>query len=165
MLRFPYQDEALTGPPPPSLPAGAVVRWRPLVPVTIFGPGGLFRDFGRAVVDPAADDTVFPLDTVQRLGIALRPDTGHRIRWRGQLHPLRFGDANLLLTDNGSVWRWPPWLGSRQHRFAIPFWDRPVVCISSMHAFWVRTRWSNWKPIASTKGHAHNKIQANRHHS
>jgi hypothetical protein len=39
MLRFPYQDEALTGPPPPSLPAGAVVRWRPLVPVTILGPG------------------------------------------------------------------------------------------------------------------------------
>ena len=88
MLRFPYQDEMLTGPPPPSLPASAVVRWRPLIPVTIFGPAGVFRDFGRAVLDPAADDTVFPLDTARRLGIPLRPDTGHRVRWRGQLHPL-----------------------------------------------------------------------------
>jgi hypothetical protein len=111
MLRFPYQDEALTGPPPPSLSAGAVVRWRPLAPVTILGPGGVFRDFGRAVLDPAADDTVFPLDTAQRLGIALRPDTGHRVRWRGQLHPLRFGDAELVLTDNTSVWRWPAVVG------------------------------------------------------
>lgn len=111
MLRFPYPDEALTGPPPPSLPAGAVVRWRPLAPVTLVGPGGVFRDFGRAVMDPAADDTVFPLDTAQRLGIPLRPDTGHRVRWRGQLHPLRFGDAELVLTDNGSVWRWPAVVG------------------------------------------------------
>jgi hypothetical protein len=111
MLRFPYQDEALTGPPPPSLPASAVVRWRPLAPVTIIGPGGAFHDFGRAVLDPAADDTVFPLDTAHQLGIRLRPDTGHRVRWRGQLHALRFGDAELLLTDNTSVWRWPAVVG------------------------------------------------------
>ena len=45
MLRFPYQDELLTGPPPPSLPPGATVRWRPLVPVTIIGPTGLLRNF------------------------------------------------------------------------------------------------------------------------
>jgi hypothetical protein len=111
MLRFLYQDEPLTGPAPPSLPAGAQVRWRPLVPVTVIGPGGQLRDFGRAVVDPAADDTVFPLDTAWRIGVRLRPDTGHRVRWRGQLHPLRFGDVELLLTDNASVWRWPAVVG------------------------------------------------------
>jgi hypothetical protein len=33
------------------------------------------------------------------------------VRWRGQLHPLRFGDAALLLTDNGSVWRWSAVVG------------------------------------------------------
>jgi hypothetical protein len=106
MLRFFYQDEVLTGPPPPSLPLSAVVRWRPLAPVTILGPGRVFRDFGRAVLDPAADDTVFPLDTARHLGISLRPDTGHRVRWRGQIHALRFGDADLVLTDNALVWRW-----------------------------------------------------------
>jgi hypothetical protein len=111
MLRFAYQDEMLTGPPPPSLPASANVRWRPLIPVTIVGPAGLFRDFGRAVLDPAADDTVFPLDTAGRLGIPLHPDTGHRVRWRGQLHSLRFGNTELVLTDNVFVWRWPVVVG------------------------------------------------------
>jgi hypothetical protein len=107
MLRCPYQDELLTGPSPPSLPAGTTVRWRPLVPVDILGPTGLMRHFGRAVLDPAADDTVFPLDTAHRLGVRLRPDTGHRLRWRGQLHPLRFGDVELILADDASECRWP----------------------------------------------------------
>src|SRR5713226_7261860 len=106
MLRFPYQGELLTGPPPPSLHAGATVRWRPLVPVDILGPTGLVRRFGRAVLDPAADDSVFPLDTARRLRVRLRPDTGHRLRWRGQLHPLRFGDVELVLADDASVCRW-----------------------------------------------------------
>src|SRR5437660_6334238 len=99
MLRFTYQDEILTGPPPPSLAAGATVRSRPLVPVDIEGPTGLVRHFGRAVLDPAADDSVFPLDTARR--------RGHRLRWRGQLHPLRFGDVELVLADHASVYRWP----------------------------------------------------------
>jgi hypothetical protein len=111
MLRFPYQDEPLSGPAPPSLNATATVRWRPLVPVSIIGPAGLMWDFGRAVVDSASDDTVFPLDTAQRIGAVLRPDTGHRVRWRGQVHPLRFGDVELLLTDNLAVWRWPAVVG------------------------------------------------------
>jgi hypothetical protein len=106
MLRFPYQDELLTGPPPPTLSAGATIRWRPLVPVDIVGPNGLVRYFGRAVLDPGADDTVFPLDSAARLGIPLRPDTGHRLRWRGQLHPLRFGDVELVLADANSECRW-----------------------------------------------------------
>jgi hypothetical protein len=111
MLRFPCQDEPLTGPAPPSLAGAATVRWRPLVPVTILGPGGVARHFGRAVLDPAADDTVFPLDTARRIGAPLLPDTGHRVRWRGQAHPLRFGAVELLLTDNTSVWRWPAVVG------------------------------------------------------
>jgi hypothetical protein len=111
MLRFPYQDELLTGPAPPSLPAGATVRWRPLVPVEIIGPTGLSRQFSRAVVDPAADDTIFPLDTAQRIGARLLLDTGHRVRWRGQAHPLRFGGVELVLDDGNSVWRWPAVVG------------------------------------------------------
>jgi hypothetical protein len=60
MLWFPYQDEPLAGPPPPSLSAGATVRWRPLVPVDILAPTGPVRHFGRAVLDPAADDMRSP---------------------------------------------------------------------------------------------------------
>jgi hypothetical protein len=75
------------------MPANVNVRWRPLVPLTIFGPGGLFRDFGRAILDPAADDTVFPLDTAQRLGIQLRPDSGHA--FAGATNPIRSASAML----------------------------------------------------------------------
>jgi hypothetical protein len=106
MLRFPYQDEPLGGPAPPSLPAGAVVRWRPLVPVDIVGSTGTVQHFGRAVVDPAADDSVFPLVTAHWIGVSLGIDTGHRVRWRGQVHPLRFGGVELVLDDGNSVWRW-----------------------------------------------------------
>src|SRR3954470_3075701 len=103
-MRFPYQAELLTGPAPPSLPPGAAVRWRPLIPIQIVGPGGVSRHYARAVADPAADDTVFTLDTARRIGVRLQPDTGHRVRWRGQLHPLRFGDVELVLQDRVSVW-------------------------------------------------------------
>ena len=61
---------------------------------------------GRAVVDPAADDTVFPLVTARWLNVTLRTDMGHRVRWRGQVHPLRFGDVELVLNDGNTVWRW-----------------------------------------------------------
>lgn len=111
MLTFPYQEELLTGPAPPSLLVGATVRWRPLLPVEVFGSAGLSVTFPRAVVDSAADDTVFPLDVAQKIGVVLRPDTGHRVRWRGQLHPLRFGDVELVLNDGVGAWRWPAIVG------------------------------------------------------
>jgi hypothetical protein len=108
MLSFPYQDEPLTGLVPPSLPPGTTVRWRPLVPVRLIGPGGSSRSFTRAVFDPCADDTVFAADLVPLLGIVLRPPAGHVVRWRGQAYTLHFGDVELELTDDsGTVWRWP----------------------------------------------------------
>jgi hypothetical protein len=108
MLSFPYQDEPLGALPPPSLPPGATVRWRPLVPVRVLEPGGRSRSFTRAVFDPCADDTVFALGLATVLGVLLRPDTGHVVRWRGQAYPLRFGDVELELSDDkGEVWRWP----------------------------------------------------------
>jgi hypothetical protein len=133
MLRFPYQDELLTGPAPPSLAAGATVRWRPLVPVEIFGPSGLSRQFTRAVVDPAADDTVFPLDTARQIGAVLRPDTGHRVRWRGQLHPLRFGDVELVLEDGTRIWRWPAVIGFSPAQIRYPIL-RTAGCLQFMDA-------------------------------
>lgn len=106
MLNSPYLPEPLGGPPPPSLPPGATDRYRPLVPVNIVGPTGLLRPFGRALLDTGADDTVFPLDTAQRIGVILQPNSGQRVRWRGQLYPLQFGLVELVLADEFSVCRW-----------------------------------------------------------
>ena len=106
MLQFPYQDEPLKGPAPPSLSPSATVRWRPLIPVTIIGPTGGRRFFPRALLDPGADDTVFPLAIAGLIGISLRPDTGHGLRWRGQGYALRFADVSLELSDGIEVWCW-----------------------------------------------------------
>jgi hypothetical protein len=84
MLQFLYLPEPLSGPAPPSLPAGATVHWRPLLPVRIIGPSGLARYFPRALLDPGADDTVFPMDLVPALGVILLSEVGHGVRWRGQ---------------------------------------------------------------------------------
>lgn len=107
MMRFVYQMEPLTGPPPPSLPQTASARWRPYVPITVIGRSRRRRGFSRALLDTGADDSVFPLDTAARIGAVLRADTGHRVRWRGQLFPLYFGDVELVLTDGHAVWQWP----------------------------------------------------------
>ena len=112
MLRFAYLPEPLGGPPPPSLPAGAAVHWRPLLPVRIIGPTGLFRSFPRALLDPGADDTILPMDLVAVLGVTLLAEAGHGVRWRGQRYPLRFGNVQLELSDDsGATWRWPATVG------------------------------------------------------
>jgi hypothetical protein len=108
ILRFPYLDEPLQGPPPPSLPSMAKSRWRPLVPVTVIAPSGQSFSFGRALVDPGADDTILPLDVAHLLGIALKSATSHAMRWRGQRFPLRYGELDLqLVDDDGMMLRWP----------------------------------------------------------
>jgi hypothetical protein len=71
ILRFPYLEEPIQGPPPPSLPPSAQGRWRPLVPVTVHGPAAGSLSFGRTLLDCGADDTIFPLDVAIQLGIPL----------------------------------------------------------------------------------------------
>ena len=111
MLQFPYQGALLTGPTPPSLPPLTTIRWRPLVPASVLGPMGARRFFPCALLDPGADDTVFPLAVAELVGVALRPDSGHGLRWRGQGYPLRFGDVELELDDELNTWRWPAVIG------------------------------------------------------
>jgi hypothetical protein len=97
---------------PPSLPPGSAARWRPLVPVRVFGPAGQFRDYARALLDSGADDTVFPFDIAVRIGVVLQPATRHAVRWRGQSFPLLFGDVELELADeSGVMYRWPATVG------------------------------------------------------
>jgi hypothetical protein len=119
MLQFPYLDEPLTGPPPPSLSSISTARYRPLIPITIVGPTGQ-RKFSRAVVDSGGDDTVFPFDVLKLIGVTPRPDTGHRVRWRGNLHPLRFAEVELVLSDNSSTYRWRAVLAFSPAPFPYP---------------------------------------------
>ena len=150
LMRFPYEPEPLTGPPAPSLPPTAITRWRPLMPVRIIGPQGFFQDYELAVLDPAADDTVFPFGLVKALGISLRPFSGHGVRWRGQLHALRFGDVELEIAADGMVWRWPAVVGFSPAPMRHPILGQ-AGCLQFMDArFLGRILPSNWKSIAPT---------------
>lgn len=83
-------------------------RWRPIVPIRVYGPSGNSLFIYRVVVDTGADDTIFPLDVASRLGIRLLPATGHAMRWGAQRHALRFGVVELELVDIvGGTLRWP----------------------------------------------------------
>ena len=68
--------------------------------------------FGKALVDPGADDTIFPFDVASLLGAPLLPATNHSMRWQGQRFALRYGAVSLELEDdNGSLIRWPTIVG------------------------------------------------------
>jgi hypothetical protein len=132
-LRFPNQDEPFTGPPPPSLPAGAIAYWRPLIPRRIIGPAGVYRDFVRAVLDPGSDDTLFSVDTARVIRVVFQPHLGHGVRWRGQLHPLRFGTVELEIAVDASVWRWPAVVGFTPAQLRYPILGQ-AGCLQFMDA-------------------------------
>jgi len=119
-LRFPYQPESLGVPPPPTLPPGAKDRWRPLIPVRLLGPTGLWWDFEQALLDPGADDTVFPIDFAAVLEVKLRPATKHGLRWRGQRYGLRFGGVSLQIGNAHTTWRWPALVAFSQAPLRYP---------------------------------------------
>jgi hypothetical protein len=57
-------------------------------------------------MDSGGDDTVFPIDVLRLIGASALPDTGHRIRWRGSLHPLRYASVELSMSDDVAECRW-----------------------------------------------------------
>ena len=76
--------------------------------MTVQGPTGRSATFGRALVDPGADDTVLPLDVAELLAVFFFPATNHSLRWRGQRYPLRYGHVTLeLVDDETNVLTWP----------------------------------------------------------
>jgi hypothetical protein len=108
-LWFPYLSVPLIGPPPPTLPPGTLVRWRPFVPIRVHSlTTGQDYDINEALVDSGADDTIFPMDVATLTGIALLPlgSIGHSIRWGTSRHPIRFGEVRLELSDGIEAWNW-----------------------------------------------------------
>jgi hypothetical protein len=91
-----------------------------LAPVTILGPTGRRRFFPRAVLDPGADDTIFPLALAGLLNVSLRADSGHALRWRGQPYGLRFGDVEVELDDGAGLCRWSAVVGFSQAPLRYP---------------------------------------------
>jgi hypothetical protein len=98
---------------------GRAVRPRPLVPVTLIGPAkNVLLD---AVVDTAADDTVFAESTAVALGLDLtNAPAGTAVGVGGSPVPVQFVEIGLRLTDGQEVREWRAMVGFTRAKFRYP---------------------------------------------
>jgi hypothetical protein len=106
-MKFPYQSSFIIGAAPPSFAPGSTLRWRPFAPVNILHPvTKIRRQFNRALMDTGADQTVFPERLLTTLGLTPIPAPGQAMVWRGVSYPMKFAEAQLVLTDGVEEYRW-----------------------------------------------------------
>jgi hypothetical protein len=105
---FPYLPLPTKG-PVPSL-GGATVRYRPIVPVRLFGPLGSRLFDG--CLDSASDDTIFPRFLARGLGIDLSGAA------QGEAHPVggvtipySYAAVTLRLSDGLETCEWQATVG------------------------------------------------------
>jgi hypothetical protein len=95
----------------PILPLGGrFVRPRPILTVTIVGPTGSWAE--DALLDTAADDTVFPEVVAQKIGLDLThapQGSGTGAGFAGV--PLLYARVSLRLTDGREYRQWTAWVG------------------------------------------------------
>jgi hypothetical protein len=107
-LSFRYK---LIGVPRAVLPLGGRwVRPRPLVGVTVVGPGG--SRHRQAVLDTAADDTIFPEALAAPLGLDLSQAPQGTAAGVGSAGvPVKYAQVRLRLTDGHEFREWPAHVG------------------------------------------------------
>jgi len=98
-------------------------RPRPVVLVSVVGPTGLSVESG--VLDPGADDTVFPESVATVVGIDLTNAPTGTAAGVGQVPAmLRYGEVVLRLTDGREYREWPArvaFTASPLHRSLLGF--------------------------------------------
>jgi hypothetical protein len=77
---------------------------RPFVTIRIQGPVAA-RRLRYALLDTGSQDTLFPAELAEPLGIVLGGTT-RRIRWRGQPFAVELHIVELELGRDGITWRW-----------------------------------------------------------
>jgi len=106
--------------PTPSL-GGSMVRYKPVVPLSIIGPGGQVTH--PALVDTGADDVVFPANVAAHIGVDLTAALPGEARGLGGSKPvpLLYAPTILLLADATQSCRWRAMIAFTQAplRFAI----------------------------------------------
>ncbi len=116
-LRFHYQ---LAVTPHPILPLGGrFVRPRPIIPVTIIGPGG--TNLQHAILDPASDDTVFPERVATSVGIDLaNAPQGRAVGVGLVIADLRYAEVSLGITNGKEKCEWKAWFGFTTTKLKYP---------------------------------------------
>jgi hypothetical protein len=77
---------------------------RPFVSVRIQGPV-VGRRLKYALLDTGSQDTLFPIELAESLGIVLGGEK-RTIKWRGQQYWVEFHVVELELVQSSVVWRW-----------------------------------------------------------
>jgi hypothetical protein len=105
---FPYLPLP-TKAPVPSL-GGAMVRYRPVVPVRIFGPlGSRLLD---GCLDCGSDDTILPLSLARKLGIDLTgAPQGEAHPVGGTIIPYVYAAVTLRVSDGVETYEWQATVG------------------------------------------------------
>jgi hypothetical protein len=103
-LRFRYQLAPTGGVVIPL--DGRTVRPRPVIAVTIVGPGG--SRIREAILDTASDDTVFPESLAAQIGLDLTDTPTGRGSGVGLVVvPLRYAEVTLRIATNQEQREWP----------------------------------------------------------
>jgi len=98
---------------------GRWVRPRPLVRVTVVGPSGVY--VREALLDTAADDSVFPEIAAAKIGIDLAAAPfGEASGVGGAPVLVHYAAVELRLTDGKEFRRWPAWVGFTAARLKHP---------------------------------------------
>jgi predicted aspartyl protease len=107
-LRFPYHRFRVKQPLVHL--GGRLNRPRPVVPITLIGPSD--SRLVSALLDTAADDTVFPETVAGKLGVDLTNAPEVTSAGVGSVpFPVRLAMVTLRLTDNNERREWRGWVG------------------------------------------------------
>ena len=105
---FPYL--ALPTKRPVTSLGGAMVRYRPIIPVRVFGPSSSRLIDG--CVDCGSDDTIFPLSRARKLGIDLTgAPQGEAHPVGGTIVPYVYAAVTLRLSDGVETCEWKATVG------------------------------------------------------
>lgn len=100
-MRFSYS--AFLSPAPDT--GEEVIKFRPEVPLRIYGPGG--SGVYMALVDTGAGNTILPLSIARELNIVPHQGRGPgAAAFGGQQIPLSYADIPLAISEQGRVLRW-----------------------------------------------------------
>ena len=106
MIQFPYHEQSVHD----AASQAPETFYRPMAKIRIAGPKG-FRDLF-ALVDTGSDETLFPYDLVDRLGVTIRDGHKNEIRGiGGHTTTIWYSTVNLELLTPGGGPRWSARVG------------------------------------------------------
>jgi hypothetical protein len=89
---------------------GRLTRPRSLIHATLLGASSVY--LAEVLLDPGADDTIFPNDAAVQLGLDLsNAPLGEATGVAGTAMPVRFAQVILRLTDGHEYCEWPALVG------------------------------------------------------